>query len=475
MQADAGPVSRPFEDTLIPVGLGIWAAGVAIAPTLQWKLVLAGCGAVTAVVSWILYRPSRWLYMLFFCLLGLPPVPIPGGDSGVHPAPLVASIGVWIGLMRLPAWKNLRGSLPRAFGVFFAIILTSVGWAAFYSGKDVAMGSMARVMLFGLGLYVFAYTLTGRRDDCPEPLTFARFLFTVATGASIFACLDFYFQWPAPAGFGPQYVWVGLGVFRRAQGLFYEASTLGNFCAFFLMFILVCLFHPKEEIPIGKRMLLAAGAIFAMALIFSYSRGSMINIAVGAGALIWLKKGAARIKRPRAVAALCGLLLTAAIVVRAALPAFWANYWSRITASFQYASTSPDSVLSGRLTNWQILGDFLVRQPWTAIFGVGYKTLPYSDYIGGKVVADNTYLQLLVETGIVGLISFLMLNAAILRTGLRAARSSHATARLFGEWIFCFWAGEAVQMLSGDLITYWRVLPLYFWVLAVAAREADAA
>ena len=29
-----------------------------------------------------------------------------------------------------------------------------------------------------------------------------------------------------------------------------------------------------------------------------------------------------------------------------------------------------------------------------------------------------------------------------------------------------------VQMLSGDLITYWRVLPLYFWVLATAAREA---
>jgi hypothetical protein len=32
--------------------------------------------------------------------------------------------------------------------------------------------------------------------------------------------------------------------------------------------------------------------------------------------------------------------------------------------------------------------------------------------------------------------------------------------------------GQAVQMLSGDLITYWRVLPVYFWVLAIAAREA---
>jgi hypothetical protein len=27
-----------------------------------------------------------------------------------------------------------------------------------------------------------------------------------------------------------------------------------------------------------------------------------------------------------------------------------------------------------------------------------------------------------------------------------------------------------VQMLSGDLLTYWRVLPVYFWVLALAVR-----
>ena len=27
-----------------------------------------------------------------------------------------------------------------------------------------------------------------------------------------------------------------------------------------------------------------------------------------------------------------------------------------------------------------------------------------------------------------------------------------------------------VQMLSGDLLTYWRVLPVYFCVLAVAVR-----
>ena len=37
-------------------------------------------------------------------------------------------------------------------------------------------------------------------------------------------------------------------------------------------------------------------------------------------------------------------------------------------------------------------------------------------------------------------------------------------------WMLCFWAGQTVQMASGDLLTYWRVLPVYFWVLALALR-----
>ena len=113
-------------------------------------------------------------------------------------------------------------------------------------------------------------------------------------------------------------------------------------------------------------------------------------------------------------------------------------------------------------------------QPWHAILGIGYKTLPYSDFIGQTTVADNMYLSLLVETGIVGLLAFLLLNFAILRTAWRAARRDDSRAAFFGTWIFCFWIGQLFQMLSGDLFTYWRVLPLYFWVLAMAARRLQA-
>ena len=71
-----------------------------------------------------------------------------------------------------------------------------------------------------------------------------------------------------------------------------------------------------------------------------------------------------------AVAAFAGVGLLAAIAVQTLLPSFSANYWSRIIGSVQYIAYSPNGVLSGRLTNWMFLGDFLWRQPWTAAFGI---------------------------------------------------------------------------------------------------------
>ncbi|MEI9811455.1 MAG: hypothetical protein WDO18_01700 [Acidobacteriota bacterium] len=98
--------------------------------------------------------------------------------------------------------------------------------------------------------------------------------------------------------------------------------------------------------------------------------------------------------------------------------------------------------------------------------GIGYKTLPYTEHLGRPVIADNMYLSLLVETGVLGLLALLALNATILTTSWRAMKPGS----LHGKWMFCFWAGESLQMLSGDILTYWRVLPIYFWVLAQAVH-----
>jgi O-antigen ligase len=352
--------------------------------------------------------------------------------------------------------------------LFPAVALASTALAALYSGAQVAAGSLARVFLLAIGVYVFFYTSIGPRRRGFDPFVSARWLYRFALVGALFACIDFYFQLPAPSGFGAQYVWVDSGVFRRAQGLFYEASTLGNFCAFFLVMTIVAAFRFREERPFSRLTLASGFVLFPGALIFSYSRASALNLVVAGVAYLYIRGVPAR----RLVAVSAAVAGGTLAILRFALPQFFSHYMSRFAATFQGIQEAPNLALSGRIATWQSIGDFLSAHPWSAILGIGYKTLPYSHYAGAGLVADNTYLSLLVETGVVGLVVFLLLNRAILRTALRAARSPQSRASFFGTWIFCFWCGEVVQMLSGDLITYWRVLPLYFWVLATAEREA---
>jgi O-antigen ligase len=155
----------------------------------------------------------------------------------------------------------------------------------------------------------------------------------------------------------------------------------------------------------------------------------------------------------------------------AAFPAFTGMAWLRLFNALQYFSESPNMVLSGRVASWQTLLNFLASNPWHAILGVGYKTLPYSDFIGATAVGDNTYLTLLVETGVLGLAAVVALNAAVLIYAYRAARSANPLRSFCGTWMACFWTGQVVQMFSADLLTYWRVLPVYFFVLALSVRE----
>jgi hypothetical protein len=446
--------------------VGMYGASVTLMPSPLYSLALSAPLLLLLLVWWTIAESQRWLWLFFAGASLLPPLPYALGDSGPHPAILLAALGVFAAVLRLGEWRFVLDEVSAALLVFTGIMLATVGLAALYSGIAIASASLARVLLFGVACLVFLYTVHGPRAGT-DRIRSCSVLLAIGVAAALFACVDFYFQFPAPAGYGPQFVWLDSGVFRRAQGLFYEASTLGNFCAFFLVMIAVALFNPRDRRPCSRTALVAAGVIFSTALIFSYSRGSLLNVAIALCALAYVR----RVRLKRAIVTMAACALISGAVVYLLFPSFAQSYWIRLAASFQYFWSSPEGILSGRVANWRILTAFLTAHPWHALFGIGYKTLPYSDFIGGAVIADNMYLSLLVETGVLGLGAFLLLNAAMLRAALRAARSSTRTAAFFGTWFFCFWAGETAQMFSGDLLTYWRVLPLYFWVLGVAVRE----
>jgi hypothetical protein len=412
---------------------------------------------------------TSWLTLFFASALLLPPLPISLGNSGPHLCLLFAALGLLFGIASLTHWRVVPCSLNAAFTAFFGVLFASIALAAIHSGAEAAAASFARVTLLGISIYVFFFTAYGPAPIRPAPMSdalrAARRVYIFAALSALFACVDFYYQFPAPAGYGPQFVWLDSGVYRRAQGFFYEASTLGNFCAFFLVMIAVALSRPRQESPVSRKLLLAGGALFFAALVLSFSRGSVINVAVACAVLVWINRR--RVPLGRVAAILSACTLAGAFLLSKIFPAIAAMYWLRLTVSGQFFFSATEQILSGRVASWQTLLQWTAANPWQLLFGIGYKTLPYTDYLGAPIVADNRYFSILIETGIAGLAALIWLNASILRATARSARRGS----FFGAWMLCFWSGETVQMLSGDQLTYWRVLPVYFFVLALAIRE----
>src|SRR5579863_3250951 len=257
--------------------LGTCAATIALAPDLLTKALL--CAPLVAIpILWRLLRsPTAWLTLFFACALLTPPLPIHLGDSGPHVAIAAAGAGLFIGLLRLAEWRFQADALALSLIALWAVFAGSIAMAALYSGLAIAAASLSRVMLFGISIYVFLYV----RDGPGRLTTLAsfrgiRWLFLAGVLSAVYACVDFYFQFAPPAGYEQQFVWLASGVYRRAQGFFYEASTLGNLCAFFLEMIAVALFmrkeDPSEGQPMSRLALFLGAAPLAAALVLSFSR-----------------------------------------------------------------------------------------------------------------------------------------------------------------------------------------------------------
>src|SRR6185503_3778378 len=197
---------------------------------------------------------------------------------------LFAGLGLAAGALYIRGWRIAPGRLTWAFLFLLFVLLSSIGAAAIYSGPELAAASLIRVLLFSIGIYAFFYTAYVPRAD---GLLRVRQLFWMASISALIACIDFYYQLPAPAGFGPQFIWLQTGVYRRAQGIFYEASTLGNFCTFFLVMIAVAFTRRREEVSISRPALIVGGMLFSAALIFSYSRASILSLLIALVVLAW--------------------------------------------------------------------------------------------------------------------------------------------------------------------------------------------
>src|SRR5690348_11599039 len=147
--------AQPPHWFLISLSIGAYAALVASAPSLASRAALAAPLALTILAWWTLAAPHRWILGFVAAALLLPPLPIPLGDSGPHPSLLFAGFGILAGAIYIRDWRITTGPFPRALVFLWSILLLSTALAAFFSGLEIAFQAMARVLLLGIGVFVF--------------------------------------------------------------------------------------------------------------------------------------------------------------------------------------------------------------------------------------------------------------------------------------------------------------------------------
>src|SRR5579884_3052682 len=98
-----------------------WAAAAGTAPGLKTKILLLAPGPAALGLWWTIAEPERWISLLFFCLLLLPPLPLPFGNSGAHVAPVAAGVGLICGVLRMGEWRRVRGALPFLLLLFLLV------------------------------------------------------------------------------------------------------------------------------------------------------------------------------------------------------------------------------------------------------------------------------------------------------------------------------------------------------------------
>ena len=448
-----------------------WLASVmAVAPML---MAVAACAFLLALfAAGSIRRPLLFVVVFLVVLIVLPPFFFSRfGETPIYVSTFLAPIGVAILVARLPDLRFRLDPVARGLGLFLFATGLSLPFAYWFSGVEVGNASYFRWLLLVQAAMIYLLVRGGAptQEGWAERWLF-RILLVAATLSATYGIVDFYWPIPLPHPAADQFIWLGSGVLRRAQGAIYEASSFANLCGFFLL-IVSAAFLTRQERVVG---LARSGALFlipilSLAVFVSFSRSSWGNVAVGILAFAAVS-GKARLSRGAV------LLLMLAIPLGALwyyTPELW-NYLVNTRLGYLAQVFSDPSVASsGRSETWARVLAIIEDHPQYLLFGVGYKTLPYTRLFHEEIITDNGYLSLLLETGIVGCGSLLFLSGAILKTFHNLARRSDGALRFWSTLLFSFWCGEMVQMLATDAHTYWRNMVLFFAMMAFTLNRAE--
>jgi O-antigen ligase len=455
--------SRPGSLTLAGVLLtvlclaGVCLADAGAAPYAFLALAAAAVFVTCAINGWV--GLWLWLWVISFGM-----------------------VDRWFWVLELPGFFNL--SLPRLLlvgilGMFvvhfavrrepvrlggsvtgmMAIVLAYVGLSATVAGWTVSVAEVSSApyyrYLAGMAFPFAAFFLTynAARED-----RHVKWGLVLVAGYGFYALYVAYIQGLALLG-GPnlrELIWPSY-INTQAEGMIHYDRARGAFPgagpqAILLVFLFYLDLYLMRKARGLWRPLLAAQAILALpALVFTGIRAGYVSFAVCG--VIWCLLGI-RGYGGRVKLSLSALALLLAVLM----------HWSAVTSEDRLrGGVAQERPVMARLLLLRQTGRLFAREP---LFGVGFghfvsaqRRLPadpagLSLYGTGTLVEHNIFLNMLAETGAVGLVIYIGLFVALVRVSVRHWRALPRAPDRPGRYvnrtlIVLLWVAAANYLVSG--------------------------
>jgi len=215
-----------------------------------------------------------------------------------------------------------------------------------------------------------------------------------------------------------------------------------------------------------KPFYLTAALVGILTILTSQSRTPLL--AVSAALVVWyiLSSDKFRLKASTLLAAcMASVVFVAVLISTRGLREFFSGAFSRLIGQDQSADT-----FSGREAIWRNALDATAQRP---VFGHGYSNSPpldpgdygtqFASELDVRGIAANSYVQALVETGLVGFTLVIAAVSVLLYISVKMMRTSKMGG--FGAFIL---VGLLVQLTESPLLAAGQAYPWVFWIVALS-------
>ena len=421
-------------------------------------LIFVACAAVAAYQLWRV--PRVWAFLVLFIAL-MPKVPlatVPGNTTPIRVDDVVlALVLMWWARRFFRVRPDHAPPAPLTFFLLLywgvAIACTLVGMAALTTEPLTGLLHAGRLVQYGL-LYYFFYSAIAP-DECD------RFVEVVRT-ALLTVCAIWVVQyWTHAPALGPATPWATRYPTFSASYDFGGYMMLGTI-------LLYALWSAGGSRTAWTTVALAAGAFVTLN---SESRASLLGLAMVVAIDLVLRARWWAVGAMAAGAAAAPYVIASSKMLRLVHAVF--AFVTTFDVGVIREAFATDPSLALRVKNWRLAIDHWLASPFVGDGLGGY--LAYIRQYDLPASPDGWYVRVLADTGVVGLVAFVILMAALLWILARGARVRGAEAPPLRRAIVYGAAlavvATSVSAVLVDAFVSYKIMGMFWMMMAVGTRS----